>query len=92
MVDDSVCDIEEGVLGYRPVDGGDDLILSERGMMCSVNAPDGVAPFLDIVTRYVKRVVEGRDDEQEPGEGSKDLVSPDCFDWVRLASCERVHC
>jgi len=75
----------------NPVEGGDDLVLSERSVVSSVDSPDGVAPALHIITWCVEGVVESGDYEKEPGESGQDLISPDRLGGVGLASCERVE-
>lgn len=57
-----------------------------------IYTPDGVAPFLHIIGRGVEGVVEAGKDEQQPGQSGEDLVSPNRFGWMGLASCEGIHC
>jgi len=61
----------------NPVDGGNDNVQSERGFIDSVYIPDGMAPLFDVVLRDIPRIVEGSDNQQQPGEDCQDPVGPD---------------
>jgi len=75
----------------NPVNGGDDGVLSERSVIQLVDSPDCMAGFLLIIPWYIERIVEGSDEEKEPGESTEELVSPNGLDCMRLASCKRVQ-
>ena len=75
----------------KPVNGGDDGALSERSVIQLVDSPNCMAGFLLIIPWYIERIVEGSDEEKEPGESTEELVSPNGLDCMRLASCKRVH-
>ncbi|KAI9677734.1 MAG: hypothetical protein M1829_002506 [Trizodia sp. TS-e1964] len=70
---DLAATVKEGVEASRPVDRYDDAVQGEGGGMGSILAPDG-ATFVHIVLGSIGVVVEGRDNEEQPGEDGEDFV------------------
>lgn len=75
-----------------PVQRSHHSILGERCRVGFVHAPNGVTPLLHIIAWHIVGIVEGGDDEDQPGENGEEFVGPDCLDWMGLASRERVDC
>lgn len=57
-----------------PVDGSNDNVQSERSSIDSVHIPNCMSPLLDIVLWSIPRIVESRNNQQEPGNYGQDLV------------------
>jgi hypothetical protein len=76
---------------YLPIDGDNDPVHGEGGMVCLVLIPDGTA-WAIIVLGSVEIVVDTAEHDKKPGDNGQDFVDQHSSRIMAVSLGERIDC